>query len=97
MSVIKEMLSAYEAENMTRLTDQEKKEQGDSRFVFSLTAFFYYWHKYSTTIKFSSDLNFAITLMANLPKLNSALYCTFRNLSIKAYIIQIQKSNFANI
>ena len=40
MSVIKEMLSAYEAENMTRLTEQEKKEQGDSRFVFLLTVFY---------------------------------------------------------
>ena len=84
MSVIKEMLSAYEAENMTRLTEQEKKEQGDSRFVFLLTVFYI----------IDKNTN---SLMANLLNLNSALYCTYRNLSMKSYIIKIQKSKFANI
>ena len=35
--------------------------------------------------------------MANSLNLNSAFYYIFRNLSIIAYIIEIQKSKFANI
>ena len=60
-------------------------------------SFLYNWQKYSTGRKFSLDLNFTNSLMANLLNLNSALYCTYRNLSMKAYMIEIQKSKFANI
>ena len=47
--------------------------------------------------KFHWNLNFAISLMANSLNFNSAYYTSFRNLSIIAYIIEIQKSKFANI
>ena len=42
-------------------------------------------------------LNFAILLMANLLNLNSAYYHIFRNLSMMAYMIEIQESKFVNI
>ena len=35
--------------------------------------------------------------MANSPNFNFAYYFIFRNLSMIAYIIEIQKSKFANI
>ena len=47
--------------------------------------------------KFEWNLNFAISLTANLLNLNSTDYNTFRNLSMIAFVIEIQKSNFANI
>ena len=43
------------------------------------------------------NLNFAISLMANLLNLNSTDYNTFRNLSMIAHVIEIQKSKSANI
>ena len=43
------------------------------------------------------NFNFAISLMKNLLNLNSAYYSIFRKLSMMAYIIEIQKSIFANI
>ena len=44
------------------------------------------------------NLNFAISLMADLLNLNSAYYYyIFRNLSMTVYIIGIQKSALANI
>ena len=43
------------------------------------------------------NLNFAISLMANSLNLNSTDYNTFRNLSMIAFVIEIQKSKFANI
>ena len=46
---------------------------------------------------FHWNLNFAIPLMANSLNLNSANYYIFRNLSMIAYIIGIQKSKFAYI
>ena len=46
---------------------------------------------------FHLNLYFAITLMVNLLNINYASYYIFRNLSIIAYIIEIQKSQFANI
>ena len=46
---------------------------------------------------FHWNLNFANSLMANSPNWNSANYYIFRNLSMIAYIIKIQKSKFADI
>ena len=43
------------------------------------------------------NLNFAISLMANSLNLNSTDYNTFRNLSMIALVIEIQKSKSANI
>ena len=45
---------------------------------------------------FHWNLNIAISLMANLLNLNSAYYI-FRNLSMIAYMTEIQKSKFAII
>ena len=45
---------------------------------------------------FHWNLNFDIALMTNSQNLNLA-YDIFRNLSMIAYIIGIQKSKFANI
>ena len=46
---------------------------------------------------FPGNINFAFSLMANLLILNSAHNYIFRNLSMIAYIIEMQKSEFANI
>ena len=46
---------------------------------------------------FHWNINFAISLMTNLVNLNSAYYYIFRNLSMTAYLIEIQKSTLANI
>ena len=43
------------------------------------------------------NLNLAISLMAYSLNINSAYYFIFRNLSMIAYIIEVQKSKFANI
>ena len=46
---------------------------------------------------FCWNLSFAISLMANSLNLNSAYYSIFRNLSKIGYMIEGQKSKFANI
>ena len=46
---------------------------------------------------FHWNLNFAISLMAKSLDLNSSNYYIFRNLSMIAYMIEIQESKFANI
>ena len=46
---------------------------------------------------FNWNLNFAVSLIANSLNLNPAYYYIFWNLSIIAYIIEVQKSKFANI
>ena len=43
------------------------------------------------------NLNFAISLMVNSLNSNSAYDTIFINLSMIAYMIEIQKSKFANI
>ena len=43
------------------------------------------------------NLNYAISLKSNSLNLNSAYYYIFRNLSMIAFIIEIQKSKFVNI
>ena len=46
---------------------------------------------------FPGNLNFASSLMANSLNLNSAHNYIFGNLSMIAYVIEMQKSEFANI
>ena len=46
-----------------------------------------------TTLHFSGNLNFAISLMANSLYFNSAYYFILGNLSIIAYIMEIQIQN----
>ena len=46
---------------------------------------------------FPGNLNFASSLMANSLNLNSAHNYIFGNLSMIAYIIEMQKSEFPNI
>ena len=46
---------------------------------------------------FHWNLNFTISLMANLLNVNSVYLKSFRNLLMTAYIIEIQKSRVANI
>ena len=46
---------------------------------------------------FNWNLNFAVSLIANSLNLNPAYYYIFWNLSMIAYIIEVQKSKFANI
>ena len=46
---------------------------------------------------FHWNVNFAISLMANCQNLNSGYFYIFRNLSMTAYITEIQKSNLADI
>ena len=43
------------------------------------------------------NLNFAIWVMVNSLDFNSVYYYIFRNLSMIAFIIEIQKSKFPNI
>ena len=45
---------------------------------------------------FHSNLNLAISLMANSLNFDSANYKIFKNLSMMAYITIIQKSKYAN-
>ena len=44
-----------------------------------------------------SNLNYAILLMANSPNLNSTYHKIFPNISMIAYTIGIQKSNFPDV
>ena len=43
------------------------------------------------------NVNFAISLLANWLNLNSAYYEIFSNLSMIAYIFEIQKQNSTNL
>ena len=48
-------------------------------------------------VNFLCNQNFAISLKANSLNLNSAYYFVLGNLSMTAYIIKIEKSEFANM
>ena len=52
---------------------------------------------YPTQKNFHRNLNLAISLRTNSLYLTSAYYYIFKNFSMIAYLIEIQKSKFANI
>ena len=72
-------------------------------FLFRYRYIFLYWGNLMSPVILISfkyptgNLNFAISLIKhneNSQKLNSAYYCFFKNLSMIAYLIEIQKSKF---
>ena len=75
-----------------------KKIHKTSKIIFIISSFD---KRHSMSIlqdeSFHWNLNFAISLMAKSLDLKSTYYCIFRNLSMIAYMIEIQESKFSNI
>ena len=87
-------------ENAAEVTAyQEKVKQLEAQVVSSHIAATIIGKRMSTLHKenFLWNLNIAFSLVENLLNLNSVYLKIFINLSMIAYIIRIQKSNFANI